>query len=260
MTEKQPDLDKQEQVFAMTANQKSLSGGDAKSLMKKYRDLVCGDSSVLYWISYELYVLLIAPLPSILGFGLRKLFTPLLLGSCKSGPLVSSGVVFRNPQKISFGRNIVVDRNVVLDARNVSEFESFGVQCDDNVFIGNGSMILAKGGSIILSKAVNISSGCRIASEGKIEIGESSLVSAYCYIGPGNHNFLDKNVPIMEQGMTEGKGVKIGKNVWIGARVTILDGVTIGDNSIIGAHSFVREDVEENSVVAGTPARFIKNR
>ena len=60
--------------------------------------------------------------------------------------------------------------------------------------------------------------------------------------------------------MEHGTGLVIGKNVWIGARVTILDGVKIGDNAIIGAHSFVREDVPANAVVAGVPAKLIKIR
>jgi acetyltransferase-like isoleucine patch superfamily enzyme len=46
--------------------------------------------------------------------------------------------------------------------------------------------------------------------------------------------------------------------VWIGAHVTILDGVRIGDGAIVGAHSLVRENVPPRTVVAGTPARIIR--
>jgi acetyltransferase-like isoleucine patch superfamily enzyme len=55
-------------------------------------------------------------------------------------------------------------------------------------------------------------------------------------------------------------GVDIGENCWIGARATILDGVTVGKNAVIGAHSLVKDDVPENAVVAGTPAKVIKVR
>lgn len=246
--------------FAMTSNQKKLSSSDPVEMFKKYKKLVCGNSSYLYWFFYEIYLLLIQPLPSIIGFGLRAFFLKLLLRDCKGLPMVSSSVTIRNPNQISFGKNVAIDRNVTLDVREGLSGHAVGIELGNNTFIGNGSMILAKGGPIIFGSAVNVSSACRIASEGKIEVGDSCLISAYCYIGPGNHKFGDKDVPIMEQGMEHGKGVKIGKNVWVGARVTILDGVTIGDNAIIGAHSFVREDVPSDTVVAGVPAKIIKKR
>lgn len=56
-----------------------------------------------------------------------------------------------------------------------------------------------------------------------------------------------------------GKNIEIGKNVWIGANVTIVAGVTIGDNVIIGAGSIVTKDIEKNIIVAGVPAKKIKD-
>lgn len=52
--------------------------------------------------------------------------------------------------------------------------------------------------------------------------------------------------------------VKIGDNVWIGEKSTILKGVTIGNGSIVACNSVVTHDVEENTVVAGNPARLVK--
>lgn len=51
--------------------------------------------------------------------------------------------------------------------------------------------------------------------------------------------------------------VTIGNNVFIGMKSTIVKGVTIGNNVIIGANSLVNKDVQDNSVYAGNPAKFI---
>ena len=53
--------------------------------------------------------------------------------------------------------------------------------------------------------------------------------------------------------------IRIGKHVWIGAGSTVLKGVTIGDNAIIGAGSVVTKNVPAKTVVAGNPARVIRD-
>lgn len=56
----------------------------------------------------------------------------------------------------------------------------------------------------------------------------------------------------------EVKPVTIKKNAWLGANVTILPGVVVGENSIVSADSTVTKDVPDNVIVAGTPARVLK--
>ncbi len=52
--------------------------------------------------------------------------------------------------------------------------------------------------------------------------------------------------------------VKIGDGVWIGMNATILKGVTIGDNSIVAAGALVIRNVPANTMVAGVPAKIVK--
>ena len=51
--------------------------------------------------------------------------------------------------------------------------------------------------------------------------------------------------------------VNIGSNAFIGADSVILPNVTIGDNVIVGANSIVTKNLNENSVYAGNPAKYI---
>ena len=54
--------------------------------------------------------------------------------------------------------------------------------------------------------------------------------------------------------------VIIGNDVWLGSEAIIMSGVKIGDGSVIGTRSVVTKDVAPYAIVAGNPARLIRNR
>lgn len=60
--------------------------------------------------------------------------------------------------------------------------------------------------------------------------------------------------------LSESKPISIGHGVWIGARCTVLKGVSIGDGAIVARNAVVTKDVPAFAIVAGNPARVVKER
>ena len=110
------------------------------------------------------------------------------------------------------------------------------------------------GKNIKIGKKVFINSGCQFQDQGGITIGDNSLIGPKTVLATLNHGFLPQ-----DRASLDPSPIVIGKGVWIGANVTILPGVTIGDNAIIGAGSVVTKDVPQNTIVAGVPAKKIKD-
>ncbi|MDE7440020.1 MAG: sugar O-acetyltransferase [Clostridia bacterium] len=108
--------------------------------------------------------------------------------------------------------------------------------------------------NITVGKNVFINSGCCFQDQGGIEIGDNALIGQQVVIATLNHDLI----PQKRANMTAAP-VKIGNGVWVGAHATILAGVTVGDGAVIAAGAVVTKDVEAYTVVAGIPARKIKD-
>lgn len=98
------------------------------------------------------------------------------------------------------------------------------------------------------------------------KLGEETDLGAFVYINAKAGVVVEDNVQI-------GGGVKIysvstidnkkgkvilKKNCKIGANSVIMPGVIVGENSIVGALSFVNENIPDNVIACGTPAKVIK--
>ncbi|MDO4595331.1 MAG: sugar O-acetyltransferase [Tissierellia bacterium] len=94
-----------------------------------------------------------------------------------------------------------------------------------------------------------------ILDEAKVKIGKNVLIGPNVSIYTACHPI---DAQLRKQGYEYAKPVNIGENVRICGNVTINPGVSIGDNAIIASGSVVVKDVEENTMVAGNPARFVK--
>jgi acetyltransferase-like isoleucine patch superfamily enzyme len=107
---------------------------------------------------------------------------------------------------------------------------------------------------IPIGKHCMISWGAKLdVSDGRIIIGDRCTITHGCIIL--SHDRAKKRIDPQD----EGKGtVRLGNDVFVGVNSVILRDVTIGDYSIVGAGSVVTKDVPPGVVVAGNPARIIK--
>ncbi len=109
------------------------------------------------------------------------------------------------------------------------------------------------GGNIILGRNVFINHLCSFLDLGGITIEDNVMVGPRVSISSENHP-----VSISDRKTLVPAAVTIRKNAWIGAGAIILPGVTVGENSVVAAGAVVREDVPDNTVVGGIPARELK--
>ncbi|MET8865172.1 acyltransferase [Nonomuraea sp. NPDC004580] len=93
---------------------------------------------------------------------------------------------------------------------------------------------------------------------GTISLGDAVRIGAHTSLLGFNHGTAPDR-EVFRQPITS-EGIRIGDDVWIGSNVVILDGVTIGDHAVIGAGSVVTKDVPAWAMVAGNPARAIRDR
>jgi acetyltransferase-like isoleucine patch superfamily enzyme len=91
----------------------------------------------------------------------------------------------------------------------------------------------------------------------KVIIGDDVLMGPNIYMTVSNHNFMDRDLKIAEQGHTF-KSIRICDGAWIGYGVIILPGVTIGCHSVVAAGAVVTKDVPDYCVAAGVPAKVIR--
>lgn len=92
---------------------------------------------------------------------------------------------------------------------------------------------------------------------GPVKIGSNVNLAQGITVTALNHNYSDTNKRIDEQGVST-NGVTIEDDVWIGANAVILPGVTIGRHCVVAAGAVVTKDVPPHSLVAGVPAKVIK--
>ena len=122
--------------------------------------------------------------------------------------------------------------------------------------IGEGSRVMppitvVRGNKVKIGRNVVIMNNALMMAAGGITIDDDVMVAANSQLISNNHDLYDHAILTC-------KPVHLKRNCWIGAGATILPGVTVGENAVVAAGAIVTRDVEDNTVVAGNPAKVIK--
>lgn len=144
------------------------------------------------------------------------------------------------------------------------------IRLGDKTCIRGELLVFPYGGKITLGRECYLGEGSRIWSDNSVEIGDHVLIAHHVTISDTNAHELDhqeraegfrqllaKGHP-KQRPNVESAAVKIGSNAWINFGVSILKGVTIGEGAIVAAGSVVTKDVPPFTVVAGNPAKVIR--
>jgi acetyltransferase-like isoleucine patch superfamily enzyme/O-antigen/teichoic acid export membrane protein len=122
--------------------------------------------------------------------------------------------------------------------------ESFSIYYDGDIIVfENGELELGSG---------YFNSNVKVRCKNKIKIGNNVAIAHDVTIMDSDAHAIDYAGHQMTQPIT------IGDNVWIGSRAMILKGVNVGEGSIVAAGAIVTKDVPPNTIVAGSPAKVIR--
>lgn len=209
-----------------------------------------------YFFEQLLYTLF-GWIPTILGIGIRGIFYRLIL-RMDGWAAIENGVRLRFANYIRLSRGVFIDQGTYLHA------------CPGGIDVGEGTIVMH--GSVLhvynfrnlphagikIGQDSLIGEYTIIRGQGGVDIGDRVYTSPFTQIIAVNHVFDDPNQSFVDQGITA-EGIVIEDDVWLGSGSIVTDGVHIGKGAVIAAGAVVTKDVLPNTVVAGVPAKSVKD-
>jgi acetyltransferase-like isoleucine patch superfamily enzyme len=132
------------------------------------------------------------------------------------------------------------------------------IECDDlevgdrfQIWSAHRQTLVSGPGRIRIGDRVFINAGVVVYSEVAITIGDDVALANEAYV-------MDTSSHGIEGRDAKAAAVSIGAGTWIGARAIVLPGVTIGRRVVVGAGAVVTRDVPDDVMVAGNPARVVR--
>jgi len=195
-------------------------------------------------------------IPTLVGIGVRALAYRLIL-NMHGVAAIEKGVRIRFANHVTLGRSAYLDQGVYLHAC------PNGIHIGRNTLVMHGSVLHVYNFRDIPNSGIWIGDDSLIGEynvlrgQGGIHIGSRVYTSPMVQMLAVDHVFDDRDRPFVEQGITA-RGITVQDDVWIGSGAIVTDGVTIGEGAVVAAGSVVTRDVPPRTVVAGAPARPVR--
>jgi acetyltransferase-like isoleucine patch superfamily enzyme len=186
----------------------------------------------------------------------------------KIGKNVSIGI-----GSVVIGKNVVIEDGVKIGLASIVRANDIRIER----FATIGSFTVIDTGKLRIGEDARINEQVIIGGmktpQSSLDLGKRTIIMEYSFInttmpitigddtGIGGHCLLFTHGSWLNQ--LEGfpvafAPITLGKSVWLPWRVFIMPGVTIGDKVVVGANSLISKSVESNSLIAGSPAKVIK--
>lgn len=169
-------------------------------------------------------------------------FDPMLRYRCKQ---VGKGIYFESTFPLIMGYGDIHIGDHVGISGNVNLVVSYKANPNPTIVIGND---------------VYLGFESTLSCADRITIGDRVLIAHFASIYDNNNHPIDPGARAANQpiGKEDIAPVVIEDDVWIGAHAIVLKGVTLGKGSVVAMGAVVTRDVPPMTVVAGNPARVVK--
>ena len=155
---------------------------------------------------------------------------------------------------LTIGDNVTFDGITYIRMRRQSR-----IILHNDVRIGTAVwLVTANDCEFVVGEKTGIGSYSILNGGHGLKIGRGCAIAGLVYIHTSGW-LLTKEKTLAESEIT-GTPVEIGDDVWVGGHVCITPGVSIGRGAVIGMGSVVTKDIGEYQIVAGNPARVIRER
>jgi acetyltransferase-like isoleucine patch superfamily enzyme len=155
-----------------------------------------------------------------------------------------------NPFFRQTGKKVVIRSRARLD---ILPWKKFSI--GSNTIIEDFSCINNQVGDVIIGN--NCTIGLSNTIIGPVNIGNNVIIAQNVCLSGLNHGYEDVTIPIVQQ-PCDMQLITLQDDCWIGANSVVVLGITIGKHAIVAAGSVVTKDVAPFTIVAGNPAKPIK--